>query len=206
MNAFLSLDIYYLALFFVLVYAGSFGLPTGVILIIVSFASASEGWRDVLLIFFLSYSASVAGDYSAFLLSGRFRKNFERLIERFAWTRNKKRVVEKTYDRYGVYAVFLTRFILSGIGPYINYLSGLEAMPKRKFLRAIISGEFIYCSFLILVGYFFSGTWLYLVKVFENYTAFAVLSLLGLYVVFRLAKLIQKTGSLENPEKDPEKI
>lgn len=196
MNALISLDIYYLALFFVLVYAGSFGLPTGVILVIVSFASASDGWRDILLIFFLSFSATVAGDYSAFLLSGRFRKNFERLIARFAWMRKKKKVITKAYDKYGVYAVFLTRFIFSGTGPYLNYLSGLEAMPRRQFLRAIVSGEFIYCSLLIMIGYFFSGTWLSLVKVFENYTAFAVLSLFGLYAAYRLAKLVFKNRYL----------
>jgi len=190
MNALISLDIYYFALFFALVYAGSFGLPTGVILVIVSFASASENLRDILLIFFLAFSATVVGDYSAYLLSGRFRKNFEKLIARFTWTREKKKLIEKTYAKYGVYAVFLSRFIFSGTGPYLNYLSGLQAMPRRLFLRAIVPGELIYCSLFVIIGYFFSGTWLSLV--FENYTAFVVLSLFGLYAIFRLLKYVLK--------------
>lgn len=192
MNEIFSLDIYYLASFFAALFAASFAIPTGALVIIVSFASVAEGWRDVSILAMLSLSATVSGDYSAYSLSRHFRNRLNATIWKFGWMRNRIISVEKIFDRYSSHTVFLTRFLFSGIGPYVNFFSGLRAMPQGTFLKAVIGGELIYCLLSISVGYFFRDTWTAAIALAQDYTAFTVFALLGVYIVFRIVRLVSK--------------
>lgn len=187
-----SLDIYYLISFFAAIFAASFAIPTGALIIIASFASAAAGWRDTSLLLLLSLSATVSGDYSVYLISRRFRSTLETAIQRSGWMRNRIIVVEKLFDRYSSSTVFLTRFLFSGIGPYVSFFSGLRAMPQGTYLKAILLGEFVYCVLYISIGYFFRDTWTAVIALAQDYTAAGVFALLGMFIAFRIATLLAK--------------
>lgn len=185
-----SLDIYYLAYFFIAVFAASFALPTGAILIIVSFAAVAEDWRDLLLIFFLTFFAAISGDYSAYLLARYFNKQISATLLKIRWLKNKENKINKLYDKYGAHTVFFTRFFFSGIGPYVNYFSGWQAMPARIFLKAVVFGELIYALLFVLTGCLFSNAWQEVIFIIQDYLAFALLALLAIAVIYRMLKLI----------------
>lgn len=196
MNGIFSLDVYYLISFFVAVFAASFAIPTGAVILIVSFASVAESWIDLSTLIFLSLVATISGDYFAYLMTRHFRKKINAMILNGNRLRNKMEKAEKLFDKYGVHTVFLTRFLFSGIGPYVNFFSGLRNMPQRVFLKAIISGEIIYCFAYLFIGYFFRATWQESVLVIRDYTVFIAISAAGIFVIYRLIKLVLKSNKI----------
>ena len=132
MNDIFSLDIYYLVSFFAALFAASFAIPTGALIIIASFASAAAGWRDTSLLLLLSLSATVSGDYSVYLISRRFRNTLEAALRRSGWMRSKIIIVEKLFDRYSSSAVFLTRFRQTGIGSGIRRQRNIGRRVSRR--------------------------------------------------------------------------
>ncbi len=187
-----SLDMYYLVYFFLLVFLASFAIPTGALVLIVSFASATSDWNDAILLVALSLSATISGDYGAYSAARYFRKKINPMIEKIGWMEKKRIVVQKLFNRYSYHTVFLTRFLFSGIGPYVNYFSGLQNIKKETFLKAIILGEIVYCFFYVFIGYYFRETWQEIISLILDYTASIIFALLGLYIVYKIIKLLSK--------------
>jgi membrane protein DedA with SNARE-associated domain len=187
---FLSLDILYLVYFFILVFLASFAIPTGSLIVIVSFASSARGWVDVSVLLFLALIATISGDYMAFCILRFFRDKINPMIKNTIWTRNKFTSVEKLFAKYSYYTIFLTRFLFSGIGPFVNFFSGLQAMPKMKFLRPVILGEILYCVIYISIGYFFRDTWQEILIFAQDYITLIIFTALGLYFAYKIVKLI----------------
>jgi len=192
MSDIISLDVYYLLYYFFAIFVASFAVPTGAMIMIVSFASIATGLTDLALLGTLAFVATVSGDYSAYLVAKYFKVRFDGYINRIMWLKSKIHLVSKVFQKYGGYTVFLTRFALSGLGPYVNLFSGLRDLPKKLFLQAVMSGEIIYVSMFIFVGYFFSETWQAVVLIVKAYTMFAVLIGLGIVITTRLTKFLLK--------------
>jgi membrane protein DedA with SNARE-associated domain len=192
MSAIFSLDIYYLVYFFALIFLASFAIPTGALAIIVSFASVASDWHDISVLVLISLVATISGDYGAYWLMRRLRHKINPIIKDVTWMKSKWVTIEKLFKKYSYWAVFLTRFLFSGVGPYVNFFSGLEAMSHLKYLRAVVLGELVYCLLYIFIGYFFRETWQGIIDIVQNYTAASIFALLGLYFVYKITKLVLK--------------
>ncbi|MFA5993563.1 MAG: VTT domain-containing protein [Parcubacteria group bacterium] len=193
MSAIFTGDIYYLVSFFAAIFAASFAIPTGAIIVIVSFASVAGGWSDFLILILLSLAATISGDYGAYWVARYFRRRFNSILEEVGWMKNKLSLVEKLFDKYASHTVFLTRFLF-GMGPYVNFFSGLRAMPRGQFLKAVVLGELVYCLFYILIGYVFHETWQTVIILVRDYSAFIAFTVLGMYIVYRIIKLFSRNG------------
>ena len=175
-------------LFFIGVFIASFAVPTGAIFLIVSFFAVSHGQYDILLIFALVLLATISGDLAVYFISLRLSDRFERLISKNAWIKNKEEKVKKIFLRYGTYTVFLSRFLLSGVGPYINYYSGLRKMDKKTFIVSAISGEIVYATMCFIIGFAFKDIWRDLLNLSKDYTWLAFLTVVVVYIMFRFLK------------------
>jgi membrane-associated protein len=60
-------------------------------------------------------------------------------------------------DRRGVMAVYLTRWLLSPLGPYVNLLAGSTRLSWPRFTLAGVAGEVTWAGLYIGVGYGFAG-------------------------------------------------
>ena len=60
-------------------------------------------------------------------------------------------------DRYGMLAIFLTRWLLSPLGPYANLLAGAAGMPPARFALAMVTGEAVWVALYVGLGYAFSA-------------------------------------------------
>jgi membrane-associated protein len=197
MSDIISLDIYYLLYYFIAIFAASFALPTGAMILIVSFASIAVGFTDLAILGSLALAATVLGDFSAYSVAKYFKKRLDGYIDRFVWLGNKIDKIGVIFQKYGRYTVFLSRFAFSGLGPYVNLFSGLRALPKRLFLQAMIAGEIIYVALFMSVGYFFRETWQMVVLIVKDYTVSMVLVVLGIFIALRLVKLLLKEKILQ---------
>jgi membrane-associated protein len=60
-------------------------------------------------------------------------------------------------DRRGVVAVFLTRWLLSPLGPYINLIAGSTGYSWPRFTASGVAGEGVWAGLYVGFGYGFAG-------------------------------------------------
>jgi membrane-associated protein len=60
-------------------------------------------------------------------------------------------------DRRGVMAVFLSRWLVSPLGPYVNLIAGSTAYGWARFTTAGIAGETVWAGLYVGTGYGFAG-------------------------------------------------
>jgi membrane protein DedA with SNARE-associated domain len=57
----------------------------------------------------------------------------------------------------GGIAVFLSRWLLSPLGPYVNFAAGVSQLPRRVFTLSAIAGEIIWVGLYVGLGYLFGS-------------------------------------------------
>lgn len=60
-------------------------------------------------------------------------------------------------DRWGGMAVFLSRWLFSPLGPYMNYVAGAARMPWTRFTGWGAAGEAVWVTVYVGLGYGFAG-------------------------------------------------
>lgn len=131
-------------------------LPASVVMLMAGgFAAAGDlGLGPV---FLAAASGGVAGDqlgywtgrlFGARLLRGlRTDPGRDRLLAR----------ADAMMDRQGLVAVFLTRWLVSPLGPYVNLIAGSARYPWGRFTLAGLAGEAVWAALYIGAGFAFSG-------------------------------------------------
>jgi membrane-associated protein len=99
-------------------------------------------------------AGAVAGDQTGYLAG---RKGGSGLI---AWMGRRAAPVARATDllaRRGGIAIFLTRWLISALGPYINVAAGAAGLPWARFTIWGIAGELVWVSLYVGLGYSFTG-------------------------------------------------
>lgn len=60
-------------------------------------------------------------------------------------------------DRRGVLAVFLSRWLVSPLGPWVNLTAGSAAYPWGRFTLSGVAGEAVWAGLYVGTGYAFAG-------------------------------------------------
>ncbi|WP_339107393.1 DedA family protein [Thioclava sp. GXIMD4216] len=58
-------------------------------------------------------------------------------------------------DRNGGWAIFLSRWLFSPLGPYVNFAAGTARYPRHRFWLASVAGESVWVSLYIGLGMVF---------------------------------------------------
>jgi membrane protein DedA with SNARE-associated domain len=61
-------------------------------------------------------------------------------------------------DRHGVLAVFLSRWLVSPLGPYVNLIAGSTRFGWLRFTAAGVAGEGVWAGLYVGAGYGFAGS------------------------------------------------
>lgn len=99
---------------------------------------------------------AVAGDFAGYQIASRGRSKLQRFM-----TRSPKRtsVMSRADDfltNWGGIGIFLSRWLFSPLGPYMNFASGVAAVPVWKFAAFGILGECVWVSLYVGLGYAFA--------------------------------------------------
>jgi membrane protein DedA with SNARE-associated domain len=103
-----------------------------------------------------AYIGAVVGDQTGYFIARRF--GGDRI---WTWLRQKRSSArllaqaETLLERRGGWAIYLTRWLFSPLGPYINVLAGATRMPWRRFLMADLLGEATWVTVYVTLGYVF---------------------------------------------------
>lgn len=89
-------------------------------------------------------------------------------------------------DRHGGWAVFLSRWLLSPLGPYMNFVTGVARMDWWRFTLWGALGEALWVSLYVGAGFFFAGQIMAVAEIAGNLSgalaAGAVTVVLGLWL------------------------
>jgi membrane-associated protein len=146
-----------------------FGVPVpGSLALMASGAIASSGEMTLAAVLAAAFAGAVLGDQAGYGLGAL---GGERAVARLARRRafaDALAASRSLAERRGMLGVFLSRWLLAPLGPPMNLLAGLIAMPWWRFTLAGGLGEAVWVGLHVGVGYAFSGSILAVAALFED--------------------------------------
>ena len=182
-SALLIATIVTLAILFAITFASSLGLPGGDIWLVSSGALATD-LPSVIIIIIVGFLGAFLGDLTAYLLTNKFSSHILHFLEKNAMFRNNEQTIKHNLKDSAFIIVFLSRFLFTGLGAVISYVSGIVRLDKRKFILAAVLGDFLYSAEFVLIGFFFKQVWTDLTNVINDIIV-GLLILVILYFILR---------------------
>jgi membrane-associated protein len=130
-------------------------VPSSIMVMVAGGFAAAGDFAFWQLVFF-AYAGFILGDQLAFWLA---RRAGGPLIRRFEQKPSTAAVVGRAkslVERRGLVAVFLSRTVLSPLGPYVGYISGALGMAWLGFSATAVVGAFLWCFSYAWLGFTFA--------------------------------------------------
>jgi membrane protein DedA with SNARE-associated domain len=164
------------------------GIPLGSTFFLMWYGSTIDSSSSLFLAIPATALAAILGDITAYSLGRRFSNQFDNAEKRYSWLAKKVKQSNKLLNAYGVWIIWITRFMATGLGPFVNYLLGSRKYSLRVFSQWVIFGELIFSAEMIYFGYHFKDTWEDLLAVIADAGWLIVLILISLWIIKRLLK------------------
>ncbi len=155
--------------FTVLIAAIGVPLPASLLLIAAG-ALVEQGEIQLWQVALVAGAAAMAGDQMGY---GLGHWGGKRLIKRFAKkvdSEDKVKEARAFTRRWGGASIFLSRWLIAPLGPWINLTSGAMEYPWKSFLLWDALGEICWVVLYLALGYFFSDHIQYLSSLMNGIT------------------------------------
>jgi len=152
------LTVYGLPAAALLLAVGQFGIPIPTSLALLTLgALAANGDADLSTAFIWALTGATLGDQAGFF-AGRFIiQSAEGRPGFLGGMAKKARAAEPRLANWGGRGVFFTRWLVTPLGPAFNIASGITGLPWSKFTVWCVSGEILWVSIYIALGYSFGS-------------------------------------------------
>ena len=144
-----------------------------------------------------AYAGAVAGDQTGFAIGRRGRELVHRLEQ---GSEQRRALMNKARDfaaRRGAIGVFLSRWLLSPLGPYVNFIGGATGLAWSSFTFWAAAGEIVWVTLYTGLGYVFSTQIEMVADIAGNISGFLAAAVVAVF----LGRLVLRTGrdGSENP-------
>lgn len=138
------------------IFVGALGLPLpGTALLLAAGALARGGLVNAPVAAVMAVSAAVLGDGTSYLLARfGFKPVLGRLEGNAAWRR-----AEQAIERWGVFAILLSRFLVTPLALPTNLIVGGDRYPFVRFISLCLAGETVWVILFGGLGYLFAESW-----------------------------------------------
>ncbi|MCE8425662.1 MAG: VTT domain-containing protein [Candidatus Methanoperedens sp.] len=167
-----------------------FGIPLGATFVIIAAGSLSGTIGDYFFIISLIFSGLIIGDIAAYFTASHFEKIITKKLHNYEKIERKYKNGKDLFDKYGVWGIFLSRFVLLGFGAPLNYVSGFSKYSFRKFFAYSASGEFLYVSIYAYIGFVFKDSWVSLYDLIVEFPYLILLIFLAVFVYYQLKRYL----------------
>lgn len=154
---FALLSTYGLSALFVILTVASAGVPFPITLLLIASGSfVAQGEMVLWQVLVVCSAGAIAGDQIGYWV-GRSggRKLVDRITKRFGGGDMIKRAEAYTKRRGGM-AIFLSRWLVTPLGPWLNLTSGITKYPWPRFLFWDVLGEVLWVLIYVNLGNIFS--------------------------------------------------
>lgn len=158
-------------------------LPATVVLVATG-AFSRQGVMGIQAAATVSVMAAVAGDACSYLVG---RLLGDRILHRWKGTTVWKSA-DQQFSRWGIWSVFVSRFLLTPIALPVNLLAGSTRLAWPRFMAAVVAGEIIWVAAFGGLGLAFADSWEALSQLASDVTGFLMGALLlgaGVFALIR---------------------
>ena len=156
-------------------------LPITLLLIVVG-SMISQGAMNLWWAIGVASAGSILGDQAGYAIGRWGGQVVVTKLSRLFGKRANLQAMEAKAKAWGGPGIFMTRWLLSPLGPWINLASGTAGYPWRRFLLWDILGEITGAVVFISLGWFFSDSVMALYGVLGDLT-WAIAALLAAVIL-----------------------
>jgi membrane protein DedA with SNARE-associated domain len=179
---------YGVPLLFIVTFLSCLALPVpSSLLMLASGGFAAAGDLSLAAVTAAAFCGAVLGDNTGYWVARRLGARMDRWLmakPKRAALRSKS---AQFMDRWGGSAVFFSRWLVSPLGPHINYVSGLARFHWPRFALWSMSGELVWVALYVGLGYVFADNMTAIASISGNLSGFlaagAVATGLGLWLL-----------------------
>jgi len=197
------LSLYGLPALFAILVIASAGMPFPVTLLLIASGSfVAQGELKLWPVLLLASAGAIIGDQIGYCI-GRYggRRLVHRITDKVGGTENIKRA-EAFTRHWGGWGIFLSRWLATPLGPWLNLTSGITAYPWPRFFFWDVLGEVLWVVLYVMLGKFFNDRVAELADLLGNLT-WVIIGVLGtivlgwmLFQYFRSDKTTSEEDSL----------
>lgn len=155
-------------------------------------AFAASGDLDLSSVMVAAFAGAILGDNTGYALTRKGGARLERWLNGNASRRALMSKAGAYMARWGGISVFLSRWLVSPLGPYVNYASGLTAMSWPRFALWGAAGEAVWVGLYVTLGYVFAANLAAIAALLGNLSGFAaglvVVAVLGWLLLHRMPR------------------
>jgi membrane-associated protein len=152
-----TFGIYGLPVLFGVLVVGAIGVPMpGSLLLIAAGSFVEQGDINQWSVLVLASTGAVLGDNVGYALGRWGGRRLVRWVSRFIGGEKRLQHVEDWLKRWGGTGIFLSRWLLTPLGPLINLTSGMAGYSWPRFLFFALTGEVLWVLLYVMLGKLFS--------------------------------------------------
>jgi len=153
-----ALLVYGLPVLFGVILICSVGFPFPISLMLVAAGSfVEQGEMKLWEVIAVASVAAVLGDQIGYGLSRWGGRRLINRISRKLGAETNIQQAEALTKRWSGAGIFLSRWLVTAFGPWVNVASGIAAYPWRRFLLWDVLGEVLWVILYVGIGYTFSN-------------------------------------------------
>ncbi len=168
------------------VFIGYLGIPVpseGVLM--AAGALTLDGGLNFYFLIFMVSSIAISGDILAYYLGRKYGIEFIRQYGKYVSVSEKLiNDLGSTLQRWGVSAIFLTRWLLTPLGIPMSLLSGTTKYSFKLFLSAVVAGEILWVTIYVYLGYFLGSNWPVIYAYLENFIGLILTLSAGILLLY----------------------
>jgi membrane protein DedA with SNARE-associated domain len=152
-----GLNQYGLPVLFGVIFLASLGVPLpATLLLLTAGAAVAQGALNLWWVIGLASCAAILGDQLGYAVG---RWGSQRVIGNLrTWSGGSERVAhaEQVAQRWGGMGIFLSRWLLTPVGPVLNLTSGAARYAWTRFVCFDVAGEVVWVALYVALGWAFS--------------------------------------------------
>lgn len=178
---------YGLPVLFGVIMAASVGVPLPASLMLIAAGAFTQtGDLSYWWVVAVGVAGALLGDNLGYLIGWSGGRPMALKLSRWFGGPERLAQAEAAAARYGGVGIFLSRWLLSPIGPAINLTSGIAAYTWQKFVLWDLAGEFVWVVLYTVIGRMFSDR----IQAMSDLLSDAAGTLVGLVAVIALGMLL----------------
>lgn len=164
-----ALLVYGLPVLFGAILMCSVGIPFPVSLVLVAAGSfAQQGEMKLWQVIVVATVAAVLGDQIGYGLARWGGRRLIQRISRRVGGEARIKQAESFTRRWSGAGIFLSRWLVAALGPWVNVTSGVAAYPWQRFLLWDLLGQLLWVVIYVILGYVFSDRVQAMVEILGN--------------------------------------
>ncbi len=184
---------YGLSLLVLIVFLSCLALPVPSSLVMLT-SGSFVGAGDLSLVptFLAALGAAVAGDQIGYLIG---RKGGGKLLNRIASTRDRQALLDRAKnwtDQRGGPGVFLSRWLVSPLGPYVNFIGGATGLAWGRFTIWGAAGEAVWVTLYVGLGFVFSDNISAVAELASDFSGMLAAGVVTLGLGWQIRRVLKK--------------